>query len=54
MWCTDTISENLGRSRSTVIERLYKETSVLVDSIAEDGGPGALVNVRDIIKTSRS
>ena len=50
----DNASENLGRSRSTAIERLYKETSVLVDSISWDGGPGAFVNLRDIIEGSSS
>lgn len=45
---------SLGKSSSTALERLYKQTIVLVDMISEDGGPGSLINVRNILKASRS
>ena len=45
---------SLGKSSSTALERLYKETSVLIDLISDEGGAGSFVNVRDIIRASRS
>ncbi|KAL8850574.1 MAG: hypothetical protein Q9221_004444 [Calogaya cf. arnoldii] len=37
---------SLGKSSSAAIELLYQQTEVLVDLLAEEGGAGALVNVR--------
>ncbi|KAL8731845.1 MAG: hypothetical protein Q9166_003129 [cf. Caloplaca sp. 2 TL-2023] len=37
----------LGKSSSAAIEVLYQQTEVLVDLISEDGGAGALINVRN-------
>lgn len=45
---------SLGKSSSTALERLYKQTSVLIDLISEDGGAGAFINLRNILKASRS
>ncbi|KAL8950276.1 MAG: hypothetical protein Q9222_003680 [Ikaeria aurantiellina] len=36
---------SLGKSSSAALEILYQQTEVLVDSISEDGGAGALINV---------
>ena len=52
--CTDREAVSLGKSSSTALERLYKQTAVLVEIISEDGGPGALINVPNILKSSRS
>ena len=51
---TDRGTVSLGKSSSTALERLYKQTVVLVEIISEDGGPGALINVPNILKYSRS
>ena len=51
---TDIEAVSLGKSSSTALERLYKQTAVLVEIISEDGGPGALINVPNILKSSRS
>ena len=45
---------SLGKSSSTALERLYKHTSVLVDLISEEGGAGAFINIRNILKASRT
>ncbi len=53
--CTvNNLPVSLGRSSSTALERLYKQTSVLIDLISEDGGAGAFINLRNILKASRS
>lgn len=44
---------SLGKSSSTALERLYKQTVVLVDMISEDGGPGSFINVAKLLKSSR-
>lgn len=44
---------SLGKSSSTALERLYKQTVVLVDMISEDGGPGSFINVRNLLQSSR-
>ena len=51
---TDIEAVSLGKSSSTALERLYKQTAALVELISEDGGPGALINVPNILKSSRS
>ncbi|KAL8802072.1 MAG: hypothetical protein Q9200_006712 [Gallowayella weberi] len=38
---------SLGKSSSAAIEVLYQQTEVLVDYLSEDGGAGALINVRN-------
>ncbi|KAL1958827.1 hypothetical protein VTO42DRAFT_3664 [Malbranchea cinnamomea] len=37
---------SLGKSSSAALERLFQQTEVLINEISEDGGAGALVNVR--------
>ncbi|KAK7520457.1 ran-binding protein [Phyllosticta citriasiana] len=37
---------SLGKSSSAALEQLVKQTEALVDTLAEDGGPGAFINVR--------
>jgi hypothetical protein len=41
---THTVS--LGKSSSAALERLVQQTEALVTELAEDGGPGAFINVR--------
>ncbi|KAL9103747.1 MAG: hypothetical protein Q9163_001251 [Psora crenata] len=40
---------SLGKSSSTALETIYKQTVVFTDMISEDGGIGSLVNVRHIL-----
>ena len=37
---------SLGKSSSAAIERLVQQTEALVTELADDGGPGAFINVR--------
>ena len=37
---------SLGKSSTSAMERLLQQTEVLVADLSEDGGPGALINVR--------
>ncbi|KAF9692087.1 hypothetical protein EKO04_010124 [Ascochyta lentis] len=37
---------SLGKSSSAALERLVQQTEALVDVLADDGGPGAFINVR--------
>lgn len=37
---------SLGKSSSAALETLYSQTEVLVNELSEDGGPGALINIR--------
>ncbi|KFY70447.1 hypothetical protein V498_10345, partial [Pseudogymnoascus sp. VKM F-4517 (FW-2822)] len=39
-----------GKSPSTALERLIKQTVVLAEDLAENGGPGSFVNVFDYMK----
>ncbi|KFZ14681.1 hypothetical protein V502_05953 [Pseudogymnoascus sp. VKM F-4520 (FW-2644)] len=39
-----------GKSPSTALERLIKQTVVLAEDLAENGGPGSFVNVYDYMK----
>ena len=50
---TNGTTVSLGKSSSTAVERVYKETVVLVDVISEDGGPGAFINVSQLLQSSR-
>ncbi|KAL8808192.1 MAG: hypothetical protein Q9182_000256 [Xanthomendoza sp. 2 TL-2023] len=38
---------SMGKSSSAAIEVLYQQTEVLVDYLSEEGGAGALINVRN-------
>ena len=49
----DVMTVSLGKSPSTALEQLYKETVALVDVISEDGGPGAFINVGKLLQSSR-
>ena len=44
---------SLGKSSSTAVERVYKQTVALVDLISEEGGPGSFINVRNLLRSSR-
>ena len=48
------LSVSLGKSSTTALERLYKQTSILIDLVSEEGGAGAFINVREILKASRT
>ena len=50
---TNGTTVSLGKSSWTAVERLYKETVVLVDVMSEDGGPGAFINVSRLLQSSR-
>lgn len=43
---TDDYAVSLGKSSSAALERLVQQTEALVTELADDGGPGAFVNVR--------
>jgi hypothetical protein len=43
---TNSFAVSLGKSSSAALERLVQQTEALVAELAEDGGPGAFVNVR--------
>lgn len=38
---------SLGKSSAAALERLVKQSSVLIQDISEEGGPGAFVNLRN-------
>ncbi|KAI0470739.1 SPRY domain-containing protein [Xylariaceae sp. FL0804] len=44
-----TILSSLGKSSRSALENLYGQTSVLLDYLREDGGPGTLVTIQSII-----
>lgn len=41
-------AESLGKSSRAALENLYAQTSVLLDDLAETGGPGAFVTLKSI------
>ncbi|KAI1336723.1 SPRY domain-containing protein [Xylariaceae sp. FL0016] len=43
------ILSSLGKSSRSALENLYGQTSVLLDLIGEDGGPGSFVTIQSII-----
>ncbi|KAF3761103.1 hypothetical protein M406DRAFT_12357, partial [Cryphonectria parasitica EP155] len=43
------ILQSLGKSSRAAIENVYAQTSVLLDDLAENGGPGAFVTMKSII-----
>jgi Ran-binding protein 9/10 len=51
MWALMMIATvSLGKSSSAALERLVQQTSVLLNELGADGGPGAFVNVRDFLE----
>ncbi|KAI0474507.1 concanavalin A-like lectin/glucanase domain-containing protein [Xylaria cf. heliscus] len=43
------ILSSLGKSSRSALENLYGQTSVLLDYLREDGGPGALISIQSVI-----
>ncbi|KAI1778405.1 SPRY-domain-containing protein [Hypoxylon cercidicola] len=43
------ILSSLGKSSRSALENLYGQTSVLLDYLREDGGPGSLITIQSII-----
>ncbi|KAI1764467.1 SPRY-domain-containing protein [Hypoxylon sp. FL1150] len=43
------ILSSLGKSSRSALENLYGQTSVLLDYLREDGGPGSLISIQSII-----
>ncbi|PSR87304.1 CTLH/CRA C-terminal to lish motif domain-domain-containing protein [Coniella lustricola] len=43
------ILQSLGKSSRAAIENMYAQTSVLLDDLAKNGGPGAFVTMKSII-----
>ncbi|RWA07519.1 hypothetical protein EKO27_g7586 [Xylaria grammica] len=43
------ILSSLGKSSRSALETLYGQTSVLLDYLREDGGPGSLVSIQSVI-----
>jgi hypothetical protein len=43
---------SLGKSSSAALERLYQQTTVLLEDLREGGGPGAFVNIDDYSRPS--
>ena len=41
--------ESLGKSSRAALENMYAQTSVLLDDLAETGGPGAFVTLQSVI-----
>ncbi|KAK1997869.1 SPRY domain-containing protein [Colletotrichum falcatum] len=41
---------SLGKSSRAALEKIYAQTSVLLDDLRENGGPGAFVSLQDIIE----
>jgi hypothetical protein len=39
-------SVSLGRSPAAALEKVYKQTEVLLDALTREGGPAALVNLQ--------
>lgn len=43
------ILQSLGKSSRSALENLYGQTSVLLDYLREDGGPGSFVTIQSVI-----
>ncbi|OTB07045.1 hypothetical protein M426DRAFT_54290 [Hypoxylon sp. CI-4A] len=43
------ILSSLGKSSRSALENLYGQTSVLLDYLREEGGPGALVTIQSVV-----
>ena len=48
----DGTAVSLGKSSSTALEGLYRQTVALVDLMSEDGGPGSFINVHHLLQSS--
>ena len=40
------ITVSLGKSSSSALERLFAHTDILLNMLGNDGGPGALINLK--------
>jgi Ran-binding protein 9/10 len=40
---------SLGKSSRASLEKLYAQTSVLLEDLRQDGGDGAFVSVQDVV-----
>ncbi len=45
-----TATESLGKSSRAAFETLYAQTSVLLDDLRQDGGPGSFITVQSVIR----
>ncbi len=43
------VAVSLGKSSRSALENLYAQTSVLLDDLRQEGGPGAFVTLQGII-----
>ncbi|KAL0942450.1 ran-binding protein [Colletotrichum truncatum] len=41
---------SLGKSSRAALEKVYAQTSVLLDDLRENGGPGAFISLQDVIE----
>ncbi|KAJ0120048.1 ran-binding protein [Diaporthe amygdali] len=48
------ILQSLGKSSRAALENMYAQTSVLLDDLAETGGPGAFVTLRSVIEETET
>lgn len=48
-WLMRDNTESLGKSSCAALENCYAQTSVLLDDLAESGGPGAFVTLKSVI-----
>lgn len=48
-WLMGDNTESLGKSSCAALENCYAQTRVLLDDLAESGGPGAFVTLQGII-----
>lgn len=48
-----TITASLGKSSRAALEKLYAQTSVLLEELRQDGGDGAFTSVGDVIAEIR-
>ncbi|QSZ32804.1 hypothetical protein DSL72_002384 [Monilinia vaccinii-corymbosi] len=44
---------SLGKSSSAALEQVYQQTTVLLEDLRENGGPGAFVNIDDYIRPGK-
>lgn len=40
---------SLGKSSRAALEKLYAQTTVLLEDLRQDGGDGAFVSIRDVV-----
>jgi hypothetical protein len=40
---------SLGKSSRAALEKVYAQTSVLLEELRQDGGDGAFVSVKDVL-----